>query len=308
MKSPWVYRVGAAHHRSLECIAVVPDSGDTHPLAVWSGSRRAIPRRRSRQSLQYSAHRSPPPHPSHSLASTLPVGRHPCRPGHITRENVGSRSAWHTSIACVAVLVLSLRGCWALRPCPRTYLQPPARPKQGPFPPACSPRPHRYYDPLGLPPDTTRFRALRLYQSPHPTWIAGTALSCSASTLRDVPPPLPREAPVHAPTLAHCAWPSLRHDQLGAPNHLSVDNLTRLARRSLLVAARRFAPCRHAQALDTPLAVERSHAPRGACFPALRRLPGRDSHPRSRCSLNSHARRIAPSCVIVRQDAPCMDY
>jgi|SRR5882724_351684 len=75
--------------------------------------------------------------------------------------------------------------------------------------------------------------------------------SCSASTLRDVPPPLPREAPVRAPTLAHCAWPSLRHDQLGAPNHLSADNLTRLARRSLLVAARRFAPCRHAQALDT---------------------------------------------------------
>jgi hypothetical protein len=85
---------------------------------------------------------------------------------------------------------------------------------------------------------------------------------------------LPREAPVHAPTLAHCAWPSLRHDQLAAPNHLSVDNLTRLARRSLLVAARRFAPCRHAQALDTPLAFERSHAPRWGLLPGASALTG----------------------------------
>ena len=263
-----------------------------------------MPRRRSRQSPQYSLHRSRPLHGSLEPASTLPAGRHPCRSGHTMRETVGARSAWHTSTACAAVLVLSLWGCWALRPCPRTYLHPHAQPPQGPFPPACSPRPQRYYCPLGLPPDTPRFRALRLYESLHPTRVAGTALSCSASFLRDVLPPIPREAPVRAPTLPHCAWPSLRHDQLGAPNHLSVDNLTRLARRSLLVAARRFAPCHPAQAFDIPLASERSRAPRGICFPALRRLPGRDSHPLKQCSLNSHACQTSPLCIYVRQDAP----
>ena len=43
----------------------------------------------------------------------------------------------HTLIAFVGVVVLSLRGCWIFRPCPRTYLHPPGLPKQGPFPPEC---------------------------------------------------------------------------------------------------------------------------------------------------------------------------
>src|ERR1700722_2105564 len=206
---PSGYLMAAARHRSLGCIAVAPGSGDTHPPAVWLESRRAMLRRRSRLSPQCSAHRSPPPRGSLVPVSMLPAGRHPCRSGHIRHGNVGSDSAWHISTAYAAVLVLSLRGCWALRPCPRTYLHPSARPKQGPFPPMCSPPPHRYYDPLGLPPGTRDFRALRLYPPLHPPWTAGTAPSCSASRLRDVPPPIPREAPVRAPTLAHCVLPSL---------------------------------------------------------------------------------------------------
>jgi hypothetical protein len=34
-----------------------------------------------------------------------------------------SYSAWHTHIACVAVVVLFLWGCWPLPACPRTYLR-----------------------------------------------------------------------------------------------------------------------------------------------------------------------------------------
>lgn len=69
----------------------------------------------------------------------------------------------------------------------------------------------------------------------------------------------------------------------------------------LLVAAHRFAPCLPAQAFGASLAIERSRAPRGACSPALRRLPGRDSHPLKRCSMNPPARRLPPSfgCVQV---------
>lgn len=74
----------------------------------------------------------------------------------------------------------------------------------------------------------------------------------------------------------------------------------------LLVAAHRFAPCLPAQAFGASLAIERSRAPRGACSPALRRLPGRDSHPLKQCSMNPPARRLphrhsgASKCFVYR--------
>ena len=50
----------------------------------------------------------------------------------------------------------------------------PARPKQGPFPPArCLARLHRYYEPLGLPPGTAPFPPSAYRHRLRPTWPPG---------------------------------------------------------------------------------------------------------------------------------------
>src|SRR6266536_1822826 len=63
-------------------------------------------------------------------------------------------------------------------------------------------------------------------------------------------------------------------------------NLTRL-QVSLHVAARELAPS--VEALDAPLGTRRSLPAPGACYPALRCLPGRDSHPLDQCSARAIA-------------------
>ena len=72
--------------------------------------------------------------------------------------------------------------------------------------------------------------------------------------------------------------PSPRHDRFG----LRVVTLSRL-QASLDVAARVFAPrcttCAAWRALDAPLGHEGLPSIPGACYPAHRRLPGRDLHP-----------------------------
>jgi hypothetical protein len=74
-----------------------------------------------------------------------------------------------------------------------------------------------------------------------------------------------------------CLLPSPCHERLGPPKHLSADNLSRLLR-SLIVAARRFAPLLCCRAFDTPLGSVGSLLPAGVCYRALRRLPGQDFH------------------------------
>src|SRR3954452_20500143 len=110
----------------------------------------------------------------------------------------------------------------------------PSRSKQGSFPPAASHRLPRYYEPLGLPPRSARLRLAPYTIGLCPTLAAGSDLPCSAQFFPNVLAPLPREVPTRAPDLsARCAWPSPRHDRLGSSNHLSAENLSRLARRSL---------------------------------------------------------------------------
>jgi hypothetical protein len=142
------------------------------------------------------------------------------------------------SIAVAGVLALSLlgfrpRGYWVFRPCPRAYLHAPAHSKQGPFPPAASHRFRRYYEPLGLPPSSPRFRSPPYTRGLCPTWAAREGLSCSPPFLHNVPPPLPRGRPTSTSDSVRCLLPSPWHDRLGHPKHLSADNLTRLARRPL---------------------------------------------------------------------------
>jgi hypothetical protein len=155
---------------------------------------------------------TPGPLPRHlrlpSPVSTPPAGRHPARSGRTAHGNVGSRSAWHTSIAGAGVLALFLRGCWVFRPCPRAYLHAPAHSKQGPFPPAASHRLLRYYEPLGLPPDSQRFRSVPYTLGLCPTWAAREGLSCSPPFLHNVPPPIPRGRPTSTSDSVRCLLPS----------------------------------------------------------------------------------------------------
>jgi len=63
-------------------------------------------------------------------------GRHPGRSGRTAHESGAYGSAWQPRIARAGVVVLSPPGHWDSRPCPRTYPQTRARPKQGPLAPA----------------------------------------------------------------------------------------------------------------------------------------------------------------------------
>ncbi len=80
-----------------------------------------------------------------------------------------------------------------------------------------------------------------LYARSLPDEAAGEGLSCSALLCPNVPPPpTPGRSSIRS-GLECCLSPSPRHERLGPPKHLSADNPTSLLR-SLIVAARRFAP------------------------------------------------------------------
>ena len=59
------------------------------------------------------------------------------------------------------------------------------------------------------------------------------------------------------------------------------------------------------EALDAALWPVGSPLPPAACSPALRRLPGWDSHPQDRCSTSMCSRPLARSRARRLQDAPC---
>ena len=157
----------------------------------------------------------------------------------------------------------------------------PARPKQGSFPPAVCRRLHRYYEPLGLPLGSVRFRLPPYAPGLCPTWAAQTGLACSALLFRNMPLPVPRGSPMPVPEQAHCASPSPRYDRLGLPEHLSAENLTRLARHSLCCGLLR---CFLFQGFRRPARPRLFRAATGSCYRTLWRLSGRDSHPLEKCS------------------------
>ncbi len=230
----------------------------------------------------------------------LPAGRHSGRCGRTARGSGDPATAWppHTAVSGVVALcrwAYAPRSSWIgsfVRPCPRAYLQlrrdqsrdPSLRPRsasrpsqvlRSPRTPAaqCSISPSAYSKHLAA------------------TTAAQTGLSCSAQILEHVPLPVPRE---DSPGFllrarARRAWPSPWHERLGP----SVVNLTRL-QDSLDVAARVLAPS--VEAFDTPLGPGPLGPNLGACYRALRRLPGRDLHPLDLCSGKPIASRL-------RQDA-----
>ena len=220
----------------------------------------------------------PPPLRYCALASMLATGRRSCRSGHTAHGSAASYSAWHTPIACVGVLVLYLPGFWPFPACPRTYLR--TSPiKAGSLPSSafcCTPS-----SVLRTPRTPSRLRplsAVRLYtRGLCPTWLPGRVSPVPLSFSRNVPSPIPRRGPAAAPVSpAVCC---LRRDMIGSalPNTFrliicrgcSVHGALRPA--SLLPSL--------SKALDAPLWPVGSLLSAGACYRALWRLPGRDSHP-----------------------------
>ena len=153
----------------------------------------------------------------------------------------------------------------------------------------------RYYDPLGLPLRTTRFRHRLIRARAALTRAAQTGLSCSVPLRAHVLRPLPRrDLPRDLRTETRQTWPSPRHDRLGS----RVVNLSRL-QASLDVAARVLAPS--VEALDTPLGPPGSLPMPGVCYSALRRLPRRDLHPLEKNDLKQ------TMFCLLRHDAPWTD-
>ena len=130
-----------------------------------------------------------------------------------------------------------------------------------------------------------------------------TGLSCSAPLLVRVLRPLPRRDPTLPPNPERRMLPSPRHDRLGS----RIVTLSRL-QASLHVAARVLAPRCSAlaawRAFDAPLGREGLPSSPGACYPALRRLPGRDLHPLETCSVRHRASSLLGLCLPLRHDAP----
>ena len=213
----------------------------------------------------------------------LPEGRHSSRFGRIAHEIADPVAAWLLPTAVVGVVALcrqasARRGCWVgvCRPCPRAYLLRRLDHRSDPsLRPRCSSRPSS----VPRPPRTAAARrsiSLLAHTSRVAVTVAAqTVLPCSARFLERVLRPIPRKDPTHfrLRSSALRTWPSPRHDRLGP----SIVTLSRLQASLLMVAARVLAPS--AEALDAPLGPAESLLPLGACYPALRRLAGRDFHP-----------------------------
>jgi hypothetical protein len=123
-----------------------------------------------------------------------------------------------------------------------------------------------------------------------------TGLPCSVLLLVRVLLPVPRQDRRIAPALVSSVLPSPWHDRLGS----RIVYLSRL-QASLDVAARVLAPS--LEAFDIPLRRRNLFRSTGICYPALRRLPGRDSHP-----LEKHSEKVLVlSDGHLRHGAPCRD-
>ena len=235
-------------------------------------------------------------------APTPPTGRHPCRYGHTGRGNASPADC----LAAAHSRRCSSRTFTGDGPPVDGYDRLMAAGVVGPGFPAM---PSRLPAPLGMtkvrgPSLPARYVArrspvLRPPRTPAalqptspsayttglcPTQAGQTGLSCSAPTCDARAAARTPERPDGYPGTGP-AGHGLRRDMSGSA--LPIVTLTRL-QRSLHAAARALAPSK--EALDTPLSPPTSPRRTGACYPALRRLPGRDSHP-----LACHS----------FQDAPC---
>ena len=157
------------YRRSTGCGRYVP----ARSAAPSSSRKRSTPYCSTAASV---SHRRPPRPCSASPASTPPAGRHSCRCGRTARGNGDPAAAWPRPTVGVGVVALcraacARRGGWdrSCRPCPRAYLLRRHDHRRGPsLRPRCSSRrPRRYYDPLGLPLRSARFR-LRLIRAALP--------------------------------------------------------------------------------------------------------------------------------------------
>src|SRR5712691_4173866 len=212
----------------------------------------------------------------------LPTGRHACRCGRATHENVGPVAAWPHARVGVAIGALCRgtrvrRGGWnrSSRSCPRACLLCRHCPRRDPsLHPRCSSRASSLLRSPRTPAAPHSLSPLAYTSRAAVTTAAQTGLSCSVPLRAHVLRPLPRrDRPrLRLRTGAPSVLPSPRHDRLGS----RVVNLSRL-QASLVVAARVLAPSE--EALDTPLGPRDFHHPPGVCYSALRCLPRRDLHP-----------------------------
>ncbi|ATB46429.1 hypothetical protein MYMAC_002027 [Corallococcus macrosporus DSM 14697] len=230
----------------------------------------------------------------------LPTGRHSGGLGHTAHGNGAPGTAWLPRRACAGVVelcrwTLAHRGDWSLLggSCPRSYLPPKHHPSRGPSLRArCLARPSPVLRPPRTPAALPTLSPSAYTRGPAATTAAQTGLSCSPPDLEHVPRPIPRGAPLlPIRTRPQRTWPSPRHARLGAP-------IVYLSRRqaSLDVAARALAPSRM-EAFDAPLWPAASRRSAGACYRALRCLPGRDFHPPVWWSMDV-------LLLLVLQDAP----
>src|ERR1700674_2522186 len=207
----------------------------------------------------------------------LPTERHSCRSGRTAHGSAASYSAWHTSIACVGVLALYLLpGGFPFPACPRAYLYP-SPIKAGPLPSSalsCTPSqvlraprtPSRLRAPSAVRPYT---RGLCL------TGLPGRVSPVPRSSLETCHRPLPRRGPAVVPVqTAVCC---LRRDMSGSalPNTFRLIicrgcSVHLILRPTSLLSAQRTS--------DAPLWPVASLPSAGACYRALRRLPGQDLH------------------------------
>ena len=185
-----------------------------------------------------------------------PPGRHPGRSGRITHGSVAYGSAWQPRIARAEVVVLYPPGRWDSRPCPRTYPQTRARPKQGPLAPAAF---ATFIATVG-PSDSLSTRqdfTFRLYPPPSPDLgrRGGSPQFRNRLSLRALfstpgvscaPPGLPKRS----------LLPSPRHDWLGhSPFRVPISRGCKVHASALGPQGRspRVKPLGFTRALDAPL-------------------------------------------------------
>jgi hypothetical protein len=194
--------------------------------------------------------------------------------GRTTHGNAASYSAWHTHIACVGVLVLYRWGCWPSPACPRTYLHSSSI-KARPLPSsALSCTPSAVLRTSRTP---SRLRATSAFRPYTPglclTGLPGRVSPVPRSSLETCHRPLPRRGPAVVPVqTAVCC---LRRDMSGSalPNTFRLIicrgcSVHLILRPTSLLSAQRTS--------DAPLWPVASLPSAGACYRALRRLPGQD--------------------------------
>jgi hypothetical protein len=228
----------------------------------------------------------------------------------LRQEAHRSLLAWPSLLAGSVVLGACRRafargGFWSEtpRPCPTPYRLHPCDQSRGPsLRPRCSSRPSSVLRPPRTPAARRSISPSAYTSDLSRTWAAQTGLSCSASLLQRVLLPIPRRASPPIRTREGSTWPSPRHARLGA----RIVSVTR-RQASLDVAARAVASLRQlslVRAFDTRLHQSASRPQVLVCYRALRRLPGRDSHPLERCSMDRPWRSLALAPRLLLHDAP----